>query len=489
MTNNIENNIAKNNLKGGEVIASGGFGCVFSPALKCKGAKKRETGKITKLMKNKYALSEYEEISKFKNKLDDIKDYKNYFLIDDITLCEPDKITQSDLLKYSKKCKALKKDKIQKDNINENLDKIMALNIPDGGVPVDDYIYDDGSFEKILRLNIKLKELLKNGIIPMNERNIYHCDLKDSNILVKEFNSESRIEIKTRIIDWGLSTEYIPHKDEPFPKPLRNRPLQFNVPFSVIIFTDAFVHKYTKYIKDGGRLDHDSLKPFVIEYLQYWLQERGPGHYKHFNEIMYILFSEDLSVVSEKDKKTIIEKEYTLPYITNYIIEILIHFTKFRKNGTLNLRVYLDNVFIKILDVWGFISAYWPILELLYFNYDKLSESQMKIFNNLKEMYVKYLYKPRIEPINMNDLYKHLDNLDSLIKDVIDKQNGYKNYSAKGLDKNKHLKSTSKIFKRIPNLKTRKFKKNDLFMLKRKRPNKTNNTKRKKDKKINKNQK
>ena len=34
-----------NNIKGGEAIASGGFGCVFSPSLKCKGTKKRDKNK------------------------------------------------------------------------------------------------------------------------------------------------------------------------------------------------------------------------------------------------------------------------------------------------------------------------------------------------------------------------------------------------------------------------------------------------------------
>ena len=45
----------KDNIKGGEVIASGGFGCVFSPALKCKN-KKRTKNKITKLMIRKNAI-------------------------------------------------------------------------------------------------------------------------------------------------------------------------------------------------------------------------------------------------------------------------------------------------------------------------------------------------------------------------------------------------------------------------------------------------
>ena len=38
-------------LKGGKVIASGGFGCIFKPALKCKGKDERAKDGITKLMK------------------------------------------------------------------------------------------------------------------------------------------------------------------------------------------------------------------------------------------------------------------------------------------------------------------------------------------------------------------------------------------------------------------------------------------------------
>jgi serine/threonine protein kinase len=456
------------NKKGGEVIASGGFGCVFSPALICEGSKKRETGKITKLMKERYALDEYEEISKFKNKLDDIKDYKNYFLIDDITLCKPAKLSKQDLTNYSKKCGALPKDKITKTNINKNLNKVMALNIPDGGIPVDDYIYNNGSFQKMFNLNDKLKQLLKNGIIPMNERNIYHCDLKDSNILVKEFDDT----IKTRIIDWGLATEYIPHKDEPFPTTWRNRPLQFNVPFSVIIFTDAFVQQYTEHINNDGKLDETNIKPFVLNYLHFWIQERGPGHYKFINDIMFMLFGNELTTLTEKDKLSIIENEFTITYIVNYITEILIHFTKFRDNDTLNLREYLDNVFIKIVDVWGFISTYFPFLELLYANYDKLSEKQLKVFDSIKKMFIDYLYKPRIKPIHIQELCKYLDNLGKLINDVINEEKLANSPSAKGVKQTKtsrketSIKNTkNRMFKRVPKSKTRKFKNNKLVMI------------------------
>ena len=45
----------KNN-KGGKVLASGGFGCVFSPQLKCKGKTLKKRG-ISKLMKKEYAIN------------------------------------------------------------------------------------------------------------------------------------------------------------------------------------------------------------------------------------------------------------------------------------------------------------------------------------------------------------------------------------------------------------------------------------------------
>jgi len=361
------------NEKGGKVLASGGYGCVFKPALKCEGETKRVTGKISKLMSAKHATEEYQEINSIKAKLDSIKNYQDYYLIYDATLCKPSKLANTDLEEYASKCTALPKDGITKTNINLNLDKLMALNIPNGGLPVDDYLYNNGSFEKIYKLHMSLFKLLKKGIIPMNEKHIYHDDIKDSNILIDDSSSE----LKSRLIDWGLSTEYVPFKDEPFPSPWRNRPLQFNVPFSVIIFSDSFIEKYTKYIKDGGLVEETQLKPFVIDYINLWMKERGAGHYKFINEIMFTLFSYSLTSISPGSKPQVIETQITMDFIVNYIVDILIHFTKFRENGSLNLRDYLDNVFIKIVDIWGFITVYYPIIELLSNNYSKLTHQEL----------------------------------------------------------------------------------------------------------------
>ena len=403
------------NVKGGKVIASGGYGCVFTPALKCEGAKKRELNKISKLMTEKHATQEYEEIISIKEKLDSIKNYDDYFLLYDATLCRPSKLQPTDLADFTSKCTALPKDKLTKANINSNLDKVMSLNLPNGGLPIDDYIYQNGSFSKLYELHDSLIKLLKKGIIPMNERHIYHNDIKDSNVLV-----DTSYSFKTRLIDWGLSTEYTPFKDNPFPSSWRNRPFQFNVPFSVIIFSDEFVDKYSQFITDGGNYEsYEELKPFVIDYITFWNEKRGPGHYKFINEIFYLLYSNSLTSVSENSKPKLIETEFAMSSIVDYIITILIKFTKFRSDGTINLREYLDNIFIKNIDIWGFINCYYSYIEMLSNNYKSLTPKQIELFEYLKGLYVNYLYINSDEAIDIPSLMSDLKEIKQIIYEIV----------------------------------------------------------------------
>ena len=111
--------------EGGKVIASGGFGCVFSPALKCKGKTSRESNKISKLMTKKHAIDEYNEIEIIREKLEKIPNYGAYFLLSGINLCEPASLEAQDLTSFQGKCTALPKDGITYKNINEksNLSK------------------------------------------------------------------------------------------------------------------------------------------------------------------------------------------------------------------------------------------------------------------------------------------------------------------------------------------------------------------------------
>jgi len=289
----------------------------------------------------------------------------------------------------------------------------------------------------------------------MNKRNIYHCDIKDSNVLIDDTGSD----LKTRLIDWGLAVEYLPNETIQFPRNWRNRPLQFNVPFSVIIFTDFFYEKYSEYLKKGGKTDENSLRPFVIDYINSWMKERGAGHYKFINEIMFMLFNHNFSSITEKNRPAYIEAEITMPFIIDYIIDVLVHYTKFKSDGSLNLREYLNEVFIKIVDIWGFINVYYPYLEMMSNNYFNLKSDELNVYKKLEFIFNNYLYAPRHEPIDMNELFDDLKDLGNLIYIIAygkDKQKSSSikssNEMARGIKTKKHRKRTSStsIFRRIP---------------------------------------
>jgi hypothetical protein len=426
--------------EGGKVLASGGFGCVFTPALKCIGKNKRDEDKISKLMTNRHAKEEYDEIQYINTKLNKIPNYKNYFLIDDYTLCKPTKLTNNDLNNF-RECSALKKEKITAKNINKSLDKLLAINMPYGGNTVENFIMNNKKYDKLIDLNNKLLELLTNGILKMNKKHIYHSDVKASNVLIMTQNDNN---MKTRLIDWNLAVEYIPFKNNEFPKNWRNRPLQFNVPFSIILFTDSFVDSYSKFLSkkenkvllSNSGSNRENLFLFMKKYFNSWMKERGQGHYKYINKIMYMLFKNDVIKIhgenyyrddshesddsddsyDNDDIKKYVETNYTIPCIINYLVDILTQFIKIKRDGSLDMRYYLDNIFIKLIDIWGFIISYLPLYELLFENYDNLTPKQNQVFNKLKYIFLNYLYESKTKVIKVDNLENDLKELNFLIE-------------------------------------------------------------------------
>jgi serine/threonine protein kinase len=236
----------KGKLTGGKVLDSGGFGCVFKPALKCKN-KSRPLGKISKLMASGDTDDEFYEISKYEPILKKIPNYRNYFIIDDITICDPDKLTKEDLDNFGK-CTAFKKYDLTSANINDNLKYLAMLNEPDGGPELDEYVKANfTNYNKLIAVNNSLIDLLEHGIIPMNKLKIFHFDIKGSNILVSIDGT-----MHTRLIDWGLSKQLINNKDIMLDE-ISHRPFQFNLPYSIIIFNKKFIDAYEKILSAKPR--------------------------------------------------------------------------------------------------------------------------------------------------------------------------------------------------------------------------------------------
>lgn len=376
--------MTRKQIKGGEIIASGGFGCVFKPALKCKNKTiKYKKGQISKLMVKYESEKEYREITRFKKVLTKIPNYSKYFVIDDISICEPSPLTKSDLKNYDAKCYALQSDNFTKESINTNRDKLMAINMPDGGIDLYNYLHEI-NYVKLVDLNNNLIDLLVNGIVPMNKLGIFHSDVKDSNILVNP---------TCRLIDWGLSTEYKPYYRK-IPREWDQRPFQYNVPFSNILFNKYFIHMYESFLNKNPNPSLEDVKIFVVDYIFYWSKKRGLGHYDGIIKIFKIL-----------------NYQHGIDKIIEYLSTIIIKYTH---NGTIHLFDYMKNVYSKIIDIWGFIMCYKPIIETLHIRYNTLNKSELELFHAFVHIFNKYLFEPRVEPIILSQLVSDLKSLNEL---------------------------------------------------------------------------
>jgi hypothetical protein len=56
-----------------------------------------------------------------------------------------------------------------------------------------------------------------------------------------------------------------------------------------------------------------------------------------------------------------------------------------------------------------------PIFEALFENYVKLNENELELFESLKKIFIKYLFSPRIQPINVNELTNELKGLNKIL--------------------------------------------------------------------------
>jgi hypothetical protein len=417
-TNKTKKNKCIKTLKGGKVLGSGGYGCLLIPAVKCKNEEynryNSKNKNITKLMLAKNAQKEYDEIMKYKKSLTTIPNYKNYFLIDDIDICEPSELSKYDLQDYETKCKALNKKKITKKNINKKLDSILAINMPNGGKDLDDFIKQCYSYDDYKKINNSLLDLLTHAIVPMNNLQIYHSDIKAGNLLMND-------DYQCKIIDWGLSTSYANYNSNdsfPISRGHYNRPIQFNVPFSVIILNNDFKDSYEDYLtsrlKTVDNIYYSDVRAFIVEHFVHINKEYKTGHIRYINKIMRILFNENIEPIYKKIKNDIVTAEYTYYYIIEYISKIVYEYTDV-KNKKLDLQDYFKKVFLKSIDIWGFVFSYFPILNIMsYTKRDKLSKIDIKICEKIKHIIIHYLYENPLEPIDHLDIKRELMELNEL---------------------------------------------------------------------------
>ena len=399
----------KRNSYAGKAIGAGGFGCIFKPHINCRSKKHKSNSKekyVSKLMLNKYVKKEIKLIREVERNVKKIPNYTNYFLIDGVYDCKPSKLTKRDLVRFNSKCTNLKHKNITRKNINKRIDEVSIINLPYGGIDIDTYWYKwlkMGNSEKRNKsfavTNICLLQLLMKGILKMNQSNYYHFDVKGSNIL-RTVNAGliSSKNIKTRMIDWGLAIKYT-HGS--IPKEVLNRPLQYNLPFSSILFQDDLQNKINRYVKEYTKHENDvssdygrkiilkGLASKLLEESQY----RGRGHIDFVEEYIRNIYS-SLFDTTKKD-------DFVRDIINVYNTQVLDDYTN--ENYEFNVDKYFKEIFIRNVDIWGFLMSYVDLITLTNPWKDKFQSIIVKV---LTEYCFSSNYATKYIPVHkvVNDL-------------------------------------------------------------------------------------
>jgi len=412
-------------MNGGEAIGSGGFGCVFHPALDCKTDSKiiDKSNYVSKLMINKHANEEHNIISNINKQLQTIPNHSNYFLTDNITKCKVKRLTQKDLKGYTKKCKPLIKNKITMKNINKKLKKISAIVLPHGGIDIDKYIFKYiNNYDKMYKMFKSMIELIKNGIIPMNKHNIYHGDLKASNLMIKSSN--------IKVIDWGLA---FVHKSGNINSMACSRPFQFNLPFSCVLINEYFKKDYDEYLDTNSQPSKSELKILISDFVQRWNDYRSTGSL----DLMHYIY---VGLLNNNSSPEMFQHKVD-PIMIDYLVDGVHAYTK---NGKFLQKEYYEKLYLHNLDLWGTIMSMMPIFHLLSTNITLLNNTENSVLKIMHELF-QYSLDNSDTPMSSQFIVNKLQDISGLYN--VKKQKMLKTTNRTSIKKISTRKKVSSILK------------------------------------------
>lgn len=392
-------------LYGGKPIASGGFGCIFYPALTCLNEKKNKNY-VSKLMLKEKADEEYIISKMIYDELKNITNFKKYYSIDNKMPCTPSIISNSDLINFDKQCNNLLKYNINKSNINEKLDQLAIINMPYEGIDYDKWLrknYKNISGDNIIHFHDEIIHCIKKAIIPMNNNNIYHMDIKDSNLMYKND--------KFKIIDWGLAAKVSKNSNN-IPKIISSRPIQFNLPYSVLLLNDLFDLFLTEYIRNNDitSMNHIDFYHISKQYLYYFMKNNSSGHVDFLKYIYKIIHPNMKPNVAEKK---------VIHIIIEYLSVVIEKYSNIVNNAFVFDKInYVKKIYLNNCDIFGLITLMYNYFELNVFSNIENRDVREKYKHELTELVTLYLFSPKyaVEKIDVNILEKKMKKMNSIIK-------------------------------------------------------------------------
>ena len=253
------------------------------------------------------------------------------------------------------------------------------------------------------QLNTQLIALLEHGIHKLNSIDIYHCDLKDLNIV---YNLNDN---KLRLIDWGLA--FIDNKAM---KPLFNVNERTNPTQSPVFKMGGIIYYGLPFSNIMMFSDWDSLN---IEDIMSKINYNYLHALKEFTKNLY-------------NKETI-----TLHRIIKKSIEkIKAKYDKIKQKSGVHKKIdFFRRIFLKNCDIFAFLLIYIKL-------FDKLSPKNkwsLAVRYNIVKLIKKYILTDYFatRPYNIPDILDSLRRIDMVEKD-----------NMSNLDKSLNLKNLNKTF-------------------------------------------
>ena len=386
-------------MEGGKVIASGTYGCILKPALPCKGETDRPENVVSKLMFERYANEEMDEIKQVLRRVKKVPNYTKYYILDKIKLCRPSMLEPEDLKDFKKRCNAMTRKGVSESNVNNStvLDQLRLLQLPDGGKDIFTYFANKQSPELVVKVNNAIILLLIGGIVPLSANNVLHQDIKSTNIVYSVKNDEARL------IDWGLSTSIIGNK---VPEGVRGWPVMFNQPFTNLLFHREVIDWFNNFRthRDISKMIADNpdknLRDLLYDPLHRVLMRAIFTDEKSINDTLgslgHIRFLESLLKNINDLKSTYVAQFFSLfrgkksyfqvlaSIICDHLTLALLEYSiTDNQLGAFAEQEFFNQVYRHNCDIFGFISCYVDI-----FNNKHMPKS---VHKKAYEIIVKYL--------------------------------------------------------------------------------------------------